>query len=160
MSRWHGFPHPYLRQQSSNGITLQLPEHCAVNNVISEQGSWRGSTESDAFAVVTGFWGQQGGLSLDLDPQLGGGALSMRLDRPIDKLVLWQTNAVSPPNPIGATLGHGVKPRHGPCAIPLPPESLSDKYFRDALSYGDEQGAVKARQATRRTVQWQHCDPG
>ena len=83
------FPHPYFQQLQGDGCRVHVPEHCRVNNQQLGVDTWQGSAEGDAFAVVSGLWGHQRGVVVDLDPACGGGSLDLRLDRPLDKIVLW-----------------------------------------------------------------------
>ena len=83
------FPHTYFKQSRGSGCSVHLPAHCSVNNQQLGSDIWRGEDAAVSFAVVSGLWGSQQGTVVDLDPSSGGGSVDLRLDRPMDKLVLW-----------------------------------------------------------------------
>lgn len=83
------FPHPYIAQGTGSGCGLHLPEHAFINNQQLGIKTWRGNDTDIEFGVVSGLWGHQSGIAIELDPTCGGGGIDMRLDRPIDKIVCW-----------------------------------------------------------------------
>lgn len=90
------FPHPYLPQADGDGTVVDLPSGATIAG--QRAARWQPAAEG-GFAVATGVWGYDGPIQIGLDPRLGGGRLTMQLDRPIDKLVLWanhQASAVEP----------------------------------------------------------------
>lgn len=108
------FAHPFFAQTALGASAITIPDATIINrtrrpmsrfgfapgNLIKgEVDDWRFSGPGSNRATIGGLWGTTPTLRVALDPALGGGQVSLQLDRPLDHLVVWAGETVFSPEP-------------------------------------------------------------
>ena len=106
------FAHPFFVQSAIGATSLTAPGAELVDNTRhgfgfgssrttlarEDHGQWR-FTAGNSRATLGGLWGASPELITHLDPTLGGGQVSIQVDRPLDHLVVWANDLVFSPEP-------------------------------------------------------------
>lgn len=101
------FAHPFWRQSALGATAVRLPHDAVVpDGFPADAAGWRRQAHRRAFGAVTGVWGTASSIEVALDPALGGGAMRVAVDRPLDKLVLFGSPHAFSPEPFWARAWH------------------------------------------------------
>ena len=103
------FAHPFFAHSALDATSVTLPGAELVTNTrlgagnstsLSRDaaGQWR-FAPGNARATFGGLWGATPELLVHLDPALGGGQVGVRVDRPLDHVVVWANELVFSPEP-------------------------------------------------------------
>lgn len=104
------YAHPFLAQGAIDGTGLILPAQAVIPprsrrgqaiepGMVLTDGVWRMRQVFGRRTVFTGIWSSREPFGLLLDPKLGGGRLSIALDRPLDHAVVFATEDCFSPEP-------------------------------------------------------------
>jgi hypothetical protein len=109
------FPHPFFAHGRTSATAFSLPEGTKrIDRVLppwmragpvnecerGEDGRWRfTAANGDGRRTFGGIWGSRDPIIVHLDPTLGGGAMAMTCNRPLDHLVIWANDRTASPEP-------------------------------------------------------------
>ena len=92
------FAHPFFRHSGADRTGFELPGNPQIIGPLTKGADnlWR-LPPRESLAAAVNLWGEAGPVVLHLDPELGGGRLSVQVDRPLDHLVLYCSDLVASP---------------------------------------------------------------
>jgi hypothetical protein len=94
------FSHPFFAQTAGDRTGFSLPGTPAVDGPFTRDTEGCLHLPAEGGLVnITGIWGQRGAILCHLDPALGGGVLSVEVDRPLDHAVLYASPRAASPEP-------------------------------------------------------------
>ena len=103
------FAHPFFAQTSLSATAATIPGAKIVTGTAQNppaeclshgsDGRWRFAPSGFSRSTLGNLWGTTPTITVDLDPALGGGQVSINVDRPLDHLVVWGAGHVFSPEP-------------------------------------------------------------
>ena len=92
------FAHPFFAHTGADRTGFELPGRPTIIGPMAPDASglWR-LPPYESLAAAVDIWGTVAPVILHLDPKLGGGKLSVQVDRPLDHLVLYCSPRVASP---------------------------------------------------------------
>lgn len=100
------FAHPFFAHKDGSGTIMQVPAGARPAGLPSLVQDRLHLPAAGGFGPITGIWGTRPELRLDLDPRLGGGAVAIQVDRPLDKLIVYATSLAFSVEPYLARAWH------------------------------------------------------
>ena len=105
------FAHPFFAHQDGAGTSLRIPESADPSPGLHTPAAGDAPThlttsKSGGFGPITRLWGWPHPIEVELDMRLGGGTVSMEVNKPLDKLVVYATPRVFSVEPYIARAWH------------------------------------------------------
>lgn len=93
------FAHPFLAQTRGDATAFHLPTTRDGTGARAEDAAGLRLPPAGGLTNHLGLWGATGPIHCELDPALGGGRISIHLDRPLDHVVLYASPTAASPEP-------------------------------------------------------------